>query len=49
VAGQEVHHLPADLQGRDVTVEIDPVQTLKIKHDMTIEHVPDLHHRTRRV
>jgi hypothetical protein len=41
--GQERDHLPADLQVRHVTVQIDPVQTLQVEPDMPVEKLVDRH------
>ena len=46
-AGQEVHHLPTDLQIRHVPVEVDPIQALQIQRDMTPDNVVH-RHRPRR-
>ena len=47
MAGHEPGHLTADLQLRHLPVEIQPVQTLHIQPDMTIQqsrHREHLHH-----
>jgi hypothetical protein len=41
--GHERGHLPTDLQVRHVTVELDPVQALKVQRHMTIEQIIHRH------
>jgi hypothetical protein len=38
---QELDHLPADLQLRQVTMQVEPVQAMQVQRDMTIQHVVD--------
>jgi hypothetical protein len=42
VLGQERDHLPADLQVRDVGVQIDAVQALQVEGHMAVEEVVDV-------
>ena len=42
MAAQEPHDLPADLQVRDVRVQVQPVDTLNLKRHMALEHVVDV-------
>lgn len=37
MAVQETHHLPADLQDRDVRVQAQPIETLDLERHMTLE------------
>src|SRR6266516_7981148 len=39
--GQEQHHLPRNLQVRNVPVEVHPVRALQIQRHLTIEQVVD--------
>ncbi len=43
--GEERHHLASDLQAGHVRVQVQPVNTIDLQSDMTIEHVIDVHHR----
>jgi hypothetical protein len=45
VLGQECHHLTADLQVGDVSVEVDAVQAVQVKCHVTVEDIVDVHHR----
>ena len=47
VAGQEVDHLPRDLQVGHPPVEVDPVEALQIQSDMPIQDVVHGHHAGR--
>jgi hypothetical protein len=38
---EELDHLPADLQLRQVAMQVEPVQALQVQRDMTIQHVVD--------
>ena len=38
------HDLPADLQARHIAVEVDPIETLQIERDMTVEQIVHVHH-----
>ncbi|WP_426939038.1 hypothetical protein ACQCSV_01550 [Pseudarthrobacter sp. S3] len=40
----ERNHLAADLQGRDLAVEIDPVQALNIQGHVAVENLIDINH-----
>ena len=44
MAAQEPHHLPTDLQVRQVRVQIQPVDALDLERHMTLEHVVDVRH-----
>ena len=41
---QEPHQLAANLQGRHVAVQQQPVNTLNLERHMTLEHVIDVRH-----
>jgi len=41
---QEPDHLPADLQIRDIRVQVQPIDTLDLERHMTLEHVVDVRH-----
>jgi hypothetical protein len=45
VLGQEPDHLAADLQVRDVGVEVDAVQAIQVERDVAVQDVVDVHHR----
>ena len=38
---QELDDLPADLQLRQVAMQVEPVQALQVQRDMTLQHVID--------
>jgi hypothetical protein len=42
VPALEAHDLPADLQVRDVRVQVQPIDTLDLERHMTLEHVVDV-------
>ena len=43
---QKRDDLPAHLQIRHVTVEVDPIQALHIEHHVPVEHIVDSHRRS---
>jgi hypothetical protein len=43
---QKRHHLPAHLQIRHITVQIDPIQALQIQAHMPVEHIVHRRHRS---
>ncbi len=45
VPGHERDDLPPHLQGRHIPVEIDPIQTLDVQPDVTLEQIIDRHRR----
>ena len=38
----ELVHLGADLHARHIGVEIQPIHTRHVEHDMTVEHIVDI-------
>jgi hypothetical protein len=48
MSAQEPDQLPADLQARDVRVQIQPVHALDLERHMPIEDVVDVRHARHR-